>query len=246
MTHVRLDCLGSGHAFSHGRYWSGFLVNGRVLLDCPVQAPAHLYRLGDAVPAQLDLVLLTHAHSDHIGGMDLLLLEQMLGRTAALRDGRPLAVAGPPGMYDRLREVIGPSERLPQRDDPRVQWFEQPAGDAFEWASARVEAVAMEHDPALDCHGYRLHIDAGVVAYSGDTRMCDALLRLAAGADVLVVECGGDREYHHMEWADVFALRERLATSTEVLVTHYDHHEAPDVSSIPGLTLAEDFAIYEY
>ena len=243
---MRLDCLGSGHAFSHGRYWSGYLVNGRVLLDCPVQTLAHLYRLGDAVPAQLDLVLLTHAHSDHIGGMDLLLLDQLQGRTAAQRDGRPLAVAAPPGMYDRLREVIGPSERLPQRDDPRVHWFEQPAGDAFEWAGVRIEAVAMEHDPALDCHGYRLHIDGGIVAYTGDTRMCDAVLRLAAGADVLVVECGGDRRHHHMEWPDVFALRERLAASTEMLVTHYDHREAPDVSSIPGLTLARDFATYEY
>ena len=104
----------------------------------------------------------------------------------------------------------------------------------------------MEHDPALDCHGYRLHIDGGIVAYTGDTRMCDAVLRLAAGADVLVVECGGVRRHHHMEWPDVFALRERLAASTEMLVTHYDHREAPDVSSISGLTLARDFATYEY
>ena len=31
-----------------------------------------------------------------------------------------------------------------------------------------------------------------------------------------------------------------------VLLTHDNHRDAPDVSSIAGLTLAEDFATYEY
>jgi len=56
---------------------------------------------------------------------------------------------------------------------------------------------------------------------------------------------GGRRESHHMEWDDVFALRRRLPPSTRMLVTHYDHRTAPDVSAVEGLTLAEDFATYE-
>ena len=75
--------------------------------------------------------------------------------------------------------------------------------------------------------------------------MCDALYALAEDAALLIVECGGDRAHHHMSWDDIFALREALPRETELLVTHYDHRSAPDVSAVEGLELAEDFARYE-
>ena len=53
---MRLDCLGSGFAFSHGRYWSGFLLDGRVLLDCPPQTLPHLFKL-DVRSEAIELVL---------------------------------------------------------------------------------------------------------------------------------------------------------------------------------------------
>ena len=242
----RLDCLGSASAFSHGRYWSGFLLDGRVLLDCPPQTLAHLYRLEVSVE-QIDLVLLSHQHTDHILGLDLFLLDAMLSETE--QRGNPFAIAGPPGIYDRAREVVGDSSRLPPRDpsaaERRITWFEQSGGSAFEWAGAKVECVEVEHAPDITALGFRVHLGGRLLAYSGDTRMCDALLTLADGADALIVECGGRRESHHMEWEDVFALREALPASTRMLVTHYDHRTAPDVSAVAGLTLAEDFARYE-
>ena len=244
---LRLDCLGSGFAFSHGSYWSGFLLDGRVLLDCPPQTLAHLFRLGVPVRA-IDLVLLSHEHSDHIGGMDLFLLEATVGREA--REGAPrespLAVAGPPGIHDRLREVIGPSDRLPERDDPRVRWFEQPGGSAFEWAGLRVECVSMEHGHGIEALGFRVSHPDGVVAYTGDTAYVEAVLTLAEGADLLITECGGDRAYGHTSWEDVRELRDALDPSTRLLVTHYDPLAVPDwARALAGVELAEDFASYE-
>lgn len=240
---LRLDCLGSANAFSYGRYWSGFLLDRRVLLDCPPQTLAHLFRMG-VLTSAVDLVLLSHEHSDHIGGMDLLLLDAMQ-RTAGERE-RALAVAGPPGIYARLREVIGPSARLPERGDPRVVWFEQRDGGAFEWAGVRVECFEVEHAADITALGFRVRTAGGVVAYTGDTRLCDAVLRLAEGAEVVIVECGGDREHGHFEWPDIATLRRELSMSTHVLVTHYGE-DAPDaVRALAGVTLAEDFATYEY
>jgi ribonuclease BN (tRNA processing enzyme) len=244
---MRLDCLGSGFAFSHGSYWSGFLLDGRVLLDCPPQTLPHLFKLGVRTEA-IDLVLLSHEHSDHTGGVDLFLLEVMQGEAAraGVARERPLAFAGPPGIYERLREAIGPSSRLPERDDPRVRWFEQRGGSAFEWAGLQVECVAMEHAPELDALGFRVRHPEGVVAYSGDTAYGEALLGLAEGADLLIVECGGDRGSGHMEWDDVRVLREALPASTRVLVTHYDPQGVPAwVRGLEGVELAEDFGVYE-
>ena len=240
---LRLDCLGSGNAFSRGQYWNGFLLDGRVLLDCPPQTLAHLYRLGVSVD-DIELVLLSHEHTDHVLGMDPFLLDVIYSERGPR--GRPLAIAGPPGIYDRLREIVGTSDRLPARDDPRIAWFECTDGARFEWAGVEVECVEVEHAPSLTSLGFRTRVGGRLVAYSGDTRMCDALDRLAEGADVLVVECGGGREYHHMGWGDVFALREALPPATHMLVTHYDHRAAPDVSAVEGLALAEDFGHYEY
>ena len=246
---LRLDCLGSGFAFSHGRYWSGFLLDRRILLDCPPQTLAHLFQLG-VRSEEIDLVLLSHEHSDHIGGLDLFLLEAMLGDLA--REGesaareRPLAIAGPPGIYRRLREVIGPSERLPEREDERIHWFERPGGTTLEWAGVRIECVAMEHVPDLVALGFRVHHPQGLVAYSGDTAYCDALVRLGDGADLLIVECGGDRDYGHMAWDDVRALRSELPASTRLLVTHYDPDAVPaDMQTLEGVELAKDLASYE-
>ncbi len=238
---VRLDCLGSANAFGRGRYWSGFLFGGRVLLDCPPQALVHLFRLG--VPtAQIDLVLLSHEHTDHTLGLDPFLLEAMNG-TSPRSSERPLAIAGPPGIYARMREIVGTSPRLPPRDDPRTVWFEQPGGSEFEWEGVRVECVEVEHAPAITALGFRIHLGGRVLAYSGDTRLCDALYALAEGADLLITEGGGESDHHHMTWDDVFALRRALPPATRMLVTHYpEPRELPDLA---GLALAEDFATYE-
>ena len=239
----RLDCLGSGHAFSHGRYWSGFLLDGRILLDCPPQTLAHLYRL-DVAPGALDLMLLSHAHSDHIGGVDLLLLDVVIAHGERLAD-RPLAVAGPPGIYARLREVIGDSPRLPAREDSRLRWLEQDSGSAFSWAGVEVECITVEHAPDLVALGYRVHLDGSTLAYTGDARLTPAIDELAAGADLLIVECGGERAHGHFEWDDVRELRARLPASTRMLVTHYDHATAPDPALLTGVELAQDLARYE-
>ena len=242
---MRLDCLGSGFAFSGGAYWSGFLLDGRVLLDCPPQTLPHLFRL-DVPTTAIDLVLLSHEHSDHIGGVDLFLLEERRERREDAQGAHTLAIAGPPGIYNRLREVVGTSSRLPERDDARIEWFEQPGGSAFEWAGVQVECVAMDHAPGIDALGFRVRLPGRVVAYSGDTAYGEALLQLAEGADLLIAECGGDREQGHVEWEDIRTLRAALDASTRLLVTHYDPRAVPEWARLlDGVELAEDFATYE-
>lgn len=236
-----LDCIGSGNAFSNGQYWNGFLLDRRVLLDCPAQTLTHLQKL-DLEIDQLDLILLSHQHSDHVIGMDLLLLELTMGR--ASRSERPLRIAAPPGVYERVAEIIGGAPRMTPKDDDRITWIEMHDGASFEWEGVTVQAVEVDHMPELFLAvGYRVEIDGKLIAYTGDTKICDAVYTLAEGADLLVLECGGGPP--HMNWDDIHKLRDDLPASTQMLVTHYNGVTAPDVSAIDGLSLAEDFASYE-
>jgi ribonuclease Z len=51
-----------------------------------------------------------------------------------------------------------------------------------------VEAVSVHHEPVMEAVAYRVTTPTAIVVISGDTRVCDEVERLSAGADVLVHE----------------------------------------------------------
>ena len=52
----------------------------------------------------------------------------------------------------------------------------------------QVTAVLVDHPPVFPAVGFRFDTPAGSVVFSGDTGPCDAVVRLAQGADILVHE----------------------------------------------------------
>src|SRR3990172_5194768 len=98
---LQLTFLGSGNAFpAGGRYWSGFLVNGRYLFDAPPTLLPHLKRLG--LPAEeLRVVFLTHFHGDHFLGLPFLFLEYLY----LTRRREDLVIVGPPGVQEVVEGV---------------------------------------------------------------------------------------------------------------------------------------------
>jgi ribonuclease BN (tRNA processing enzyme) len=160
-----------------GRTW-------RVLLDLGNGALGPLQRY--LRPADVDAVLLSHLHPDHC--LDL------CGLYVALRyapDGPPagrIPVHGPAGTARRLAEAYGREEG----DELRGVF------DVREWSEGEPVAVGpltvvpMLVDHPVEAYGLRVeHRQAGrtaVLAYSGDTDACPALVRLAKGADVLLAE----------------------------------------------------------
>ncbi|HKZ51369.1 MAG TPA: MBL fold metallo-hydrolase, partial [Dehalococcoidia bacterium] len=98
---LELAFLGSGNAFAAGgRYWSGFLLDGRYLFDAPPTLLAHLKRLGRDLQA-IRVVFISHFHGDHVLGLPFLYLEY-----AELSPRREeLLVVGPPGVEDLVEGV---------------------------------------------------------------------------------------------------------------------------------------------
>ena len=149
--------------------------------------------------ADLSAVLLTHHHSDHLLDLDDLVLSRWI---QGLQADDPLPVVAPAGPAATFAERVVDAwaddvdvrvEHLAGSGRPRVAVTAFTAvGDApiEVWAGGgvRVTAARVRHEPVEPAVGYRFETPDGVIAVSGDTRVCEEVEALVAGADVVVHE----------------------------------------------------------
>lgn len=219
---MRLTVLGSGDAFaSGGRLNTCFMIESRertILLDCGATALVAMARHGVS-PCAIDAIILSHLHGDHFGGLPFFLLQAHFGG----RGERPLIVAGPPGTQARIQqalEVFFPkSSAIPWRFEWRVQ--EIPVGEPTKILGFEIVTAEVVHQSGAPSTAVRLADGETVLAYSGDTEWTEALLPIARGADLLIVECYeyDRRVTGHMTWT---VLRERLGDldARRIMLTH--------------------------
>lgn len=175
------------------------LDNGRhLLLDCGHGATRQLVRL-DVNPADIALQFFTHLHHDHTCDFPFFIISGwMLGRPAAL------PVYGPRGTQHMVKHLfeggafdsdIRARAAYPLRkaniEAIRPKVTEYDIGLVYEDSDLRVFADAVDHIPSdiSPCFGFRIEAEGKVLVFSGDTKPCDGIARLAQGADLLIHEC---------------------------------------------------------
>jgi ribonuclease Z len=151
-------------------------------------------------PHGLTALLLAHVHSDHVVDVPDVVITRWI--QAQLHPCGPLTVVAPEGPTARfVRGMLGLyADDIALRTahvgtaPPEVglRTFTPTAEPTVVWTSSdlavTVRAVAVHHGPVADAVGYRVDTPDGAVVVSGDTRVCDEIERLCAGADVLVHE----------------------------------------------------------
>ena len=177
------DALGSG-----GRFNTCFHVTGahaNFLIDCGASSLPALKRLGIA-REDIDLILITHFHGDHFGGLPFLLLDAQFTRRS-----RPLVIAGPQGIETKLANLMEAlfehSSKTKQRFDLSVVALEPEQSRTF--GEVKVIPYPVVHGesggPFL---AYRIEAEGRVITYSADTEWTDALIPAARGADLFIAE----------------------------------------------------------
>ena len=140
---------------------------------------------------QLDALLLTHLHSDHITDLGDVITSRWVTSFAPA----PLRVFGPPGTAAVVEATLASLHfdigyRLTHHEDltwePPVEVTELEPGAAFEIGATSISTGATDHRPVHPTLGFRVDNDGASVVLAGDTVPCSGLDALCAGADALV------------------------------------------------------------
>ena len=214
---VEVDLLGSGNAFlPSGRLHSFLMIDKHIIVDCPPTALASLRQAGIS-PADIDTILITHVHGDHVFGFPFFLLER---KYISDREGaKPLTVAGSKIVKGRLVELCKlayPGSLDDQLE--KINWVDTPESE--EWQMERFEVY---HEPTVEPHGWMLtHKNGWSMLHSGDSGPCEELWNRIGECKFAVVEMGVpeyvDTDEHHKP-SDI----EKLASiypETRLVLTH--------------------------
>ena len=149
--------------------------------------------------AQIDAVFVTHHHSDHLVGLQDLVLTRWVMARGETRDPFPVVVPAGPA-EDFVTEMLAPwrhdlevrAEHANRTDavELDIVAFDLPDAPTEVWRRGDVAVIAgqVRHEPVHPAVGYRVETPDGVVVITGDTLVCDEVAVLAEGADVLVYE----------------------------------------------------------
>lgn len=134
---------------------------------------------------EIDFIVITHTHLDHVG--DLAPLVMALRYTPGFKRQKPLTLVGPLGFNDYLHNF----------SDLAAKWFFKQDGfqvnvreaerEQLQFANWKLTTLPMRHSDVAN--GYRIESEGRVLAYSGDTGMCDEVISLVKKADVAILEC---------------------------------------------------------
>ncbi len=128
----------------------------------------------------IDAICVSHLHADHCIDAGSYWIARQFAP-----DGRKPAIPvyGPPGTADRIKPFLGGG---PHSLDQAPFEFCDLAVGPREIGPFRITTDHMNHP--LETFGFRVEQAGGRLAYSADTGECEALVRLAEGADVLLCE----------------------------------------------------------
>jgi ribonuclease BN (tRNA processing enzyme) len=163
----------------------------RIVVDCGLGVARGLVDQGMQLK-DLELIFITHLHSDHYLELGPLLHTAW---TAGLKT--VVDIWGPAGLNIYWKHFIASMQadidlRIADEGRPDlrdlVRILEIDAGDVMQDGDMTVRAMRVSHPPLVDCFALSFEAPSCRVVFSGDTAYFPALAGFAKGADLLIHE----------------------------------------------------------
>ena len=203
----------------HGRLHSSLLIDESILIDAPPTTLVGLRQAG-INPAQIEHLLITHWHGDHVFGFPFFILER---KYISDRDGiAPLTVhtrRGGRGLLEQLCHLAFPGTMEGILDE-RVEWNYNHTSYAGQW---QLERFIVEHEPLVFPHGYTLqNKDNFVITHFGDSGFNQEIIERSKSSNIVILEVGipdGTQATGHHSPSDVINLSQ-TCPNTKFVLTH--------------------------
>lgn len=177
---IQIRILGCAGGYpGAGKPTSGYLVsyeNRNILIDCGSGVLSELQKY--ITISQIDAIILTHLHSDHI--CDIPVLKYALEmKKLHHEDVHPIPVYAPKNPQKQLDSIMGDENLMVHSipEDSSVKLFN--AGITFRHTKHSVE-----------CFSVRIEYNESVFCYSSDTSFDPGLYNIFEKADLAIMDCG--------------------------------------------------------
>ena len=191
-------------------------ASGAFLIDCGASGLIGMKRFGVA-PSTIDIILISHLHGDHFGGLPFLIRETQILASRS----RPLVIAGPPATRERvaaaLESFFPGSSRLPS---PWLTFQELADRRTLQLGKVTVTPFSVTHTESTQPFGFRVESEGRVIAYSGDTEWTETLPELARESDLFLCESSGySPTRNHLDYQTLTSHRGKLSCR-RLILTH--------------------------
>jgi ribonuclease BN (tRNA processing enzyme) len=185
---IRLTILGSGTNVHPTRAAAGYLVetDRLFLLDFGPRTLMNLIKSG-ADRHRISHIFFSHFHADHFSDFITFFFDAIIHCKFEGGTRPPLTLIGPRGTRRILHAIRATFPSFDAAPFPVI--IKETADRNIMIGRTKIIARTMNHVPDLHCLGYRIEYGTNAIAYSGDTQLCDNLVRLCGEVDLAVLDC---------------------------------------------------------
>ena len=191
-----LTLLGTGcPSVNEDRFGPSNLIhnnNTKILIDCGSGVTQRLLQAGYN-GAEIDYLLLTHLHSDHVVDFYQLIISSWHQYRK-----KKWKIIGPIGTKSFLNSCM---KLWKEERELRIEYEKRDSIDAFDLDikeinnddslminDIKVEYFKVDHKPVLHAYGYNFIYDNKKITFSGDTKPCKNLEKYAYNSNILLHE----------------------------------------------------------
>lgn len=243
---MKVEVLGNGLTW-FARPNTNFLVDKKILVDVPQSNLKFLF--GKVDFSKIEVVLITHFHSDHFG--DLHLLYSVLRRARKT----PVKVVAPKKAFKRLMKMFklidNTEEEYSKKEVRKVfEFIELKPNQFVDVAGYKIRTYSVEHGLKYGL-GYTITNKVGAtVGFTGDTKVCDGLFQLIEDSQTIFIEASTIKPSKtHLTVSEVSELINKYKSKTfyavhvtdEILKKYQKKINIPDCGSV--ITVENNFNI---